>query len=69
MHLATQSGFVLLAVTMLSERGEIVSLPSSCNSPFSSLRFIVKLRETIHVEEDPTNTCRNYPNNQFDSYR
>ena len=54
---------------MLSERGEIVSLPSSCNSPYSSLRFIVKLRETIHVEEDPTNTCRNYPNNQFDSYR
>lgn len=31
--------------------------------------YIVKLHETIHVEEDPTNTCQNYPNNQFDSYR
>ena len=68
-HLANQSGFRLLALTMPAEGGEIVSLPPSCCSPYSPLRYIVKLRETIHVEEDPTNTCQNYPNNQFDSYR
>ena len=33
------------------------------------LKYIVKLKEDIFVEEDPRNDCRNYPNSDFASYK
>ena len=31
--------------------------------------YIVKMKQNINVEEDPGNTCRNYPNKDFASYK
>ena len=31
--------------------------------------YIVKMKKNINVEEDPGNTCRNYPNKDFASYK
>ena len=31
--------------------------------------YIVKMKKNINVEEDPGNTCRNYPNQDFASYK
>ena len=30
--------------------------------------YIVKLKKNVFVEEDPSRTCRNYPNPDFESY-
>ena len=29
----------------------------------------MKIKKTVFVEEDPSNTCRNYPNPDFASYK
>ena len=34
----------------------------------SGTEYIVKIKKNIFVEEDPGNTCRNYPNEDFASY-
>ena len=38
-------------------------------SPHLNIRYIVKLRETARVEEDPSSSCKNYPYKKFSSYR
>ena len=35
----------------------------------SGSEYIVKIKKNIFVEEDPGNTCRNYPNEDFASYK
>ena len=30
--------------------------------------YIVKIKENVFVEEDPSQTCRNYPTSEFSSY-
>ena len=30
--------------------------------------YVVKLKEDVHLEENPLVKCRNYPNNDYDSY-
>ena len=31
-------------------------------------KFVVKIKKTVFVEEDPSQTCRNYPTSEFESY-
>jgi hypothetical protein len=31
--------------------------------------YVVKIKENIFVEEDPTKKCKNYPNSEYSSYR
>ena len=31
--------------------------------------YIVKIKENVFVEEDPSQTCRNYPTSEFASYK
>ena len=31
-------------------------------------KFVVKIKKTVFVEEDPSQTCRNYPTPEFESY-
>ena len=31
--------------------------------------FRVKIKKRVHIESEPGNTCRNYPNSDFESYR
>ena len=35
----------------------------------SASTFIVKIKKNVFVEEDPSKTCRNYPNPDFASYQ
>ena len=35
----------------------------------SAATFIVKIKKNVFVEEDPSKTCRNYPNPDFVSYQ
>ena len=31
-------------------------------------KFVVKIKKTVFVEEDPSQTCKNYPTSEFESY-
>ena len=31
-------------------------------------KFVVKIKKTVFAEEDPSQTCRNYPTSEFESY-
>ena len=31
--------------------------------------FRVKIKQRVHIEDEKGNTCRNYPNSDFESYR
>ena len=31
-------------------------------------KFVVKIKKTVFVEKDPSQTCRNYPTSEFESY-
>ena len=45
------------------------SFGDNMNLNLNQLRqYIVKIRENIFVEEDPSQTCRNYPTSKFASY-
>ena len=33
------------------------------------LKYIVRLKKDVFVEEDPSKGCRNYPNSDFPSYK
>ena len=37
-------------------------------NPRKATGFIVKIKESVLVEEDPSQTCRNYPTSEFSSY-
>ena len=36
--------------------------------PDKMSKFVVKIKKTVFVEEDPSQTCRNYPTSEFESY-
>ena len=31
-------------------------------------KYVVNIKKDVFVEEDPSQTCRNYPTSEFDSY-
>ena len=36
--------------------------------PDKMSKFVVKIKKAVFVEEDPSQTCRNYPTSEFESY-
>ena len=61
--------YVLLSPTMFLFLKINISCLNIDNISPPNIRYIVKLRETVHVEEDPSRSCKNYPYKNFSIYR
>ena len=61
--------YILLSPTMFFFLNINISCLNINNISPPNIRYIVKLRETVHVEEDPSRSCKNYPYKNFSIYR